>query len=885
MKHFYKTLTIAVLLAFATPVFSEDSVRAIDADMYPSDVTYDSSIPTPAIVLGHALGEEPVRHHKLVEYITTVAELSDRMSVEVIGYSHERRPILFLVVTSPENHARIDDIRAEHVALTEPGLGATVDDGMPIVTWLNYGVHGAESSGMDASLPTIYYLAAAQGERVERLLSESVVLVTAIFNPDGHSKRVAWFDAYGGERDIADPMHIEHDFQWQMARTNHYWFDLNRQWLLLTQPEPRAWMKKWHEWRPNLTVDYHEMSGGQTYYFHPGVATRTNPLVPDEAERLMAETVRASEAFLDSQARLYFHGEAFDNYYVGKGSTFPLVNGGVGVLYEAGAALGRELETPHGLRTYRENILKHFRTSVASIEGAASLRLDYLRYQQQFYDDALEAAGDHSVKAYVFEATNDPARMHHFVDLLNSHRIDTYALGKDLSVNGESYSSANAIIVPLAQPQFHLIRSLFEIVDEFEDATFYDVSTWTMPLAFGLKYSALSGRNFNRGLVGELSAPAMPAASGPESSEYGYVFEWAGYYAPRALNRILEQDLLASVATKPFTAVTSRGDVALPRGSILVPFDRQKTDRAEITETMRIIAAEDGITVYSLASGRSATGTAGVNVGGPSFRPLKQPRALMVVGQDINLYDAGEIWHLLDHRMNMPLTMRSRDRLGDIDWDRYTHIIFPSGEYEEYEPDFSERLRLWVAEGGTVIGTRRAAQWVRDSILDYVESEVAPEPGVATDLEFGSGHEDLEADAGEQVRLDYDDKAGQEAVEVIGGAIFGGDLDITHPLGFGYDDRSIAIHKSTEDVLERTVNPYATVIVYDTPPVLSGYTSEENQLALSGTAALIAERKGQGSVILFADNPNFRGYWYGTNKLFLNALFFSTAFDAPAEEP
>ena len=426
-----------------------DRVHQADAEMYPPDANYDPSIPTPESFLGHELGHEPVRHHMLVDYLNTVAGMSDRITAEVIGYSHERRPILFLVITSPGNHARLGDIKSEHVALTEPALEQPVTEDMPVVTWLNYGVHGAESSGMDAAVPTVYHLAAARDAKTEQLLSESVVLITAIFNPDGHNQRIAWLDAYGGQNSIADPQHMEHDFNWQFARTNHYFFDLNRQWLLLTQPEPRAWMKKWHEWRPNLTVDYHEMSGGQTYYFHPGVVTRTNPLVPDEAERLMAETVKTSEALLDEKARLYFHGEDFDNYYIGKGSTFPLINGGVGVLYEAGAALGREIETDNGLRSYRDNIMKHFRTSIASIEGGVNLRVDYLEYQKNFYESALDEANSSAVKAYVFAAPDDPARMHFFVDLLNYHRINAFGLTRDITVNGESYSANDALIVPM----------------------------------------------------------------------------------------------------------------------------------------------------------------------------------------------------------------------------------------------------------------------------------------------------------------------------------------------------------------------------------------------------------------------------------------------------
>ena len=369
---------MATVFVFTCSVTAAQTVkvdaRDADVDMFSPDIAFDAAIPTPAEFLGYQLGHEPVRHHQLVDYIRHVAELSDRLTIETIGYSHERRPILFLVATSPENHTRIDDIKAQHVALTEPGSGQITTSDMPIVTWINYGVHGAEASGMDASLPFVYHLAAAQGEAIERVLNESVILVTAIFNPDGHSQRVSWLDANGGNRRITDPAHIEHSYDWRFARTNHYFFDLNRQWLLLTQPEPRAWIRKWHEWRPNLTVDYHEMGGDETYYFHPGVATRTNPLVPERAEELLAATVRTSQDFLDSEGRLYFHGEIFDNYYIGKGSTFPLVNGGVGVLYEAAATMGREVESQNGLRTYRENIRKQYRTSVASIEGAANLR-------------------------------------------------------------------------------------------------------------------------------------------------------------------------------------------------------------------------------------------------------------------------------------------------------------------------------------------------------------------------------------------------------------------------------------------------------------------------------------------------------------------------------
>ena len=872
-----------MLLIAANAAIAQDRVRAADAVLYPSDVSYDSRIPTPASVLGHELGAAPVRHHKLVEYITTVAELSDRMSVEVIGYSHERRPILFVVATSAANHARIDDLRAQHVALTEPDAGQPVLDTMPVVTWLNYGVHGAEASGMDASLPTIYYLAAAQGARVDELLANSVILVTAVFNPDGHAKRVHWFDSYGAQVPIADPQHIEHDYQWQLARTNHYHFDLNRQWLSITQPESRAWMRKWHEWRPNLSVDYHEMGSERTYFFSPGIPSRINPIIPDEADGLLAETVAASEAFLDSQSRLYFHAERYDNFFLGKGAGFPAVNGGIGLLYEAGSARGVELETPNGLRTYRENILKHFRTSLGSAFGALRQRQSLLDYQKRFYQTALEEAGDAVVRAYVFDAQDDAARLYHFVDLLNYHRIRTYELARDITVNGESYTAGQSMIVPMSQPQYRLIRAVFESINEFEDPAFYDVSAWTVPLSFNLQYEALSGRNFRGNLLGNEASLAMPVAAAPDVADYAYVFEWSAYYAPRALYRIVGEGLLASVASQSFVAQTTRGPVTFKRGSILIPFDRQEKDKQEIASIMRDIAAQDGIFVHAISSGRSAIGSAGVDLGGPSFKPLEKPNVLLVTGRDTDLYNAGEIWHLLDYRMRIPVTMRERDRLQDTDWNRYTHLVFPGGEYERYLPEYADRIRQWVNEGGTVIGIRQGSQWLRANVLDYVEP-LEGETVMVEDFATESGHDPLLTEDEEPERFDYDEKQARDAIDVIGGAIFGGDLDITHPLGFGYDQRTIALHKNIKEVMTRPVNPYATVIAYDTLPVLSGYASPANQDALSGTAALIAERKALGTIILFADDPNFRAIYYGTNKLFLNALFFSKAFEAPPEE-
>lgn len=879
-----RSVFLVILLLSGSIIYAADPVRDPDAEMYPDNVTYDEAVPTPEAFLGRPLGAAPVRHHELVDYISTVANASDRLKLEIAGYSHERRPILFIVATAPSNHSRLEEIRSQHLALNDTQADQPVSADMPVVTWLNYGVHGAESSGMDAALPVIYHLAAAQGEAFENTLQDSVVLVTAVFNPDGHAQRVSWFDAYGGQVPNPDPNHIEHDLLWTHARTNHYWFDLNRQWISVTQPEPRAWIRKWYDWSPNVSVDYHEMNPNSSYYFHPGVPARTNPVIPDAAAALAERSVRLAEDFLDDEARLYFHGEGYDTYFLGKGSGLPYINGGIGILFEAGRAEGVEMQTPLGLRTYRENIRKHYRSSIGMITQSANMKADLLDYQKNFYRSALSESARAPAQAYVFSAPGDDARMYHFLDMLDHHGIEVFDLARELQVNGQTFAAGTAKIVPTNQAQYRMIRVIFERFTEFRDPTFYDVSAWTYPLAYDLDYEILSGRNFRDNLLGSRAEVAMPEVAPPDGPDYAYAFDWTGYYAPRALGRILRKGLLARSAMRPLHVETTRGNVMLPRGSVVIPFDRQKMSSTDIEQVMQEIAAEDGIFVHSLVSGRSVDGADGVNVGGRSFAELREPKVLLVVGRGTDLYNAGEVWHLLDYRMRMPVTLRERDRLHEIDWKKYTHVVFPGGEYEEYFPTYAGRIRQWVQEGGTIIGIRHGADWVRTNVLDFVELLPGETPPFQP-LSTGSGHEESLVDDGlEPDRLDYGGKSDDEAQVLVRGTIFAGDLDITHPLGFGYADRRIALHKNRAEVMARPANPYATVISYLTPPVLSGFASSENQAALEGTAALIAERKGAGSVILFADDPNFRATWFGTNKLFMNAIFLSKAFQPLAEE-
>lgn len=819
--------------------------------------SYDQATPKPAEVFGHNIGDQPVRHDQMVRYLSQLAEASPRIAVETIGYSHEGRPILFFVVTSPENHARLDAIRENQLRRTDPKTAKKASDDMPVVTWLNYGVHGAEASGMDAVIPTLYHLAAAESEKVADQLTNSVILITAVFNPDGHARRAAWVTQYGSDVPNADPASEIHNQNWPGGRTNHYWFDLNRQWLLQTQPESRAWLTKWHEWKPEVSADFHEMGTNSTYYFHPGVPTRKYPLIPAMGRTLAYELAGYHVNWLDEQKKLYFSEEGFDNYYIGKGSTYPQVNGSLGFLFEAGAQMGIIKESDQGLKSYAENVQTHVGTSLSTIEGAVAMRGKLHSYQRKFFMDARKLAGDDDVKGYVFRAPEDHARLDMFLDLLARHQIKAYKV-KGSVKSGDRSFGAGSYIVPMAQAQYRMAKSMFNRITEFPDKVFYDVSGWTLPLAYGLDYGPVTSKVSNK--LGELATSNGFVAVEPDVAPYAYMFRWSDYYAPRALNAMLEAGILARVSKEPVEVMTTRGAVKFARGAVIISKQHQTVATGYIDRLMKMLAAENRLTIHAVTSGR--TSGAGADLGGRNtVADLRAPKALLVTGNGFASYDAGEVWHLLDHRMKIPVTLVRRDRLAGVALDRYTHVIMVGGRRASLPPMLKDKVKAWINGGGTLIAHRQGAKWVGETL-------------------FGDKKAKKDEDAGEPKRLVYKDKGQQDAEHVIGGALFESSLDLTHPMAFGIVRPLAATNKNTSFKLKVPKDPYAQVAVYSDSPLLSGYASNKRLEEIKGSPMMTAERMGKGAVILYADNPNFRATYVGAEKLFINALFFSRAFDA-----
>jgi len=825
--------------------FSAGAQKNLDLTYYlPQNITYNENIPTPKEVIGHEVGEWHVTHDKLMFYMQTLAEKSDRITIETRGETFEGRPILLLTITAPKNHQNIESIRQEHVALTENGASTLSTDAMPIVVYQGFSIHGNEPSGANAGLAYAYYLAAAQGPEIDDLLNNLIILMDPSFNPDGLQRFAYWANTNKSINLVADNNEREYHEVWPGGRTNHYWFDMNRDWLPVQLPESRARIKSFHKWLPNILTDHHEMGTNSTFFFQPGEPTRVHPLTPKMNQELTTEIGKYHARALDKIGSLYYSEENYDDYYYGKGSTFPDVNGSIGILFEQGSSRGHIQETENGLLTFPFTIRNQFTTALSTIEAAKNMRVKILDYQRDFYKDVRSEAAKSKTKSIVFGDSKDAAKAWHLAEILNRHKIKFNELTSDATIDDKNYKKGTSYAVPMNQKNHRLIKAMFEKRTNFTDSLFYDISAWTFPLAFNVDYSE-QGTLANVGY--EIVDFAPLSGNIEEKSNYAYLFEWNEYYTPKALNKIVEKGLRAKVAKSPFSVEGKQYDY----GTILIPVQNQDLNVDELYAFLKGVAQESRLQINSVSTGL----TKGIDLGSNDFDPIKKQKVAILVGKGIRSYDAGEIWHLFDTRFNMQLTKLDIAYLSSVDLGKYTDLIIPSTSSREggLSKKYVEKIKEWVKDGGTLIGYRNVAEWLNKN--EVIALNFKKDTLVAQNISFAK-------------KRDF------SGAQVTGGAIFEAKLDLSHPINFGYKNDKLALFRNTNVYIEPDKNSYNNPIQYTNNPLLSGYISEENLELLKGTVPFQVKKVGKGRVIVFTDNTNFRAFWYGTNKLLMNAIFF-----------
>ena len=832
-----KLLTSLFMLA----LFSMQAQDQLDLSYYlPDGVQYDPNIPTPKSVIGHEVGEWHVTHDKLVEYMKVLAQASDRITLEDRGVTFEGRPLLLLTITSPENHANIETIRKEHLELSNnPDATVSITD-MPIVVYQGFSIHGNEPSGANAGLAVAYYLAAVQGEEIDSLLKNVVVLFDPSYNPDGLQRFAYWANTNKAINVNPDPNDREYHEVWPGGRTNHYYFDMNRDWLPVQLPESRARIKSFHHWQPNILTDHHEMGTNASFFFQPGIPSRTHPLTPKMNQELTKSIGNYHAKALDKIGSLYYTEESFDDFYYGKGSTFPDINGGIGILFEQASSRGHAQESANGVLTFPFTVRNQFTAALSTLEAAQALRTDILTYHQDFYKNAKKEALASKQQTLVFGGTKDASKTARLAEILQRHQIDVYKLKTSTEISGSSFAPDYSYAVEMDQKNHRLIKAMFEKRTKFQDSLFYDVSAWTFPLAFDVSYGYSKGKDLKGSQVTGLD---LPKGMVSQKSNYAYLMEWHEYYTPKALNSILSEGLRAKVGMKTFSLEGKSFDY----GTILIPVANQSMSADEMHNFMQTVAQDAHVQITGVSTGL----TAGIDLGSNNFKALEQPKVAMIVGGRTSSYDAGEVWHLFDTRFDMKITKIDKDYFNRVDLSRYTTIIMVSGS--DLDKAGTEKLKAWVSNGGNVVAYRYALNYLKNQEFlkfDWVKSKP------------------------ETRNVNFESKGDFRGAQVIGGAIFAANQDRTHPINFGYDGDNISMFRNTTLFIQAAESSYMNPLQYTASPLQSGYISKENAAVIGNTLPLVIGRKGRGKVIGFTDNTNFRAFWYGTNKLLMNAVFF-----------
>lgn len=834
---------------------------------------YDAGVPAPASVLGYDLGERFTPHHRIVRYAEAVAAASPRVQLDTVAYSHEGREVLLATVTSAANQARLDAIRRAAARLADP-RGASAAEladlvtTTPTIVWLGYAVHGNEASGVEAALATLYELAAGQDAGTRMILDSVVVLIDPVQNPDGHERHVQQVLWDRGRFPTPNPRAMEHQLSWHGARTNHYLFDLNRDWMVHVHPETRGRMEVFTSWFPHVAADIHEMGSNTTYFFAPPmdpVNQNVHPLIWKGWDRFSRGN---AEAF-DEQGLGFFTREGFDEFFPGYGPSWPIMSGAIGMTYEQASSRGGAIERDDGtVLTLRDAARGHYMASIATLRTAALHRTervaDYLAFRQ-----AAVRNNARSPMRTVLLADDGQGRATALVDVLGRHGVEVGRLARPADVNATAYGGnrsarvrleAGTWVVDLAQPQGVLARALLEpdaaldpdfVSDELarreagERTRFYDMTGWALPYLFRVDAwwtgSAVAGvdPSADRAVA---SSPGATVAV-PERAGYAYAFEPGAEASLRLLAALLAADVRVRHAPRAFRAAGTD----FPHGAFVVVVGRND---AAVHDVIREKAREAGARVIAIHSARVDTGP---DLGSSSVRPIPEARVALVGGDGVSTSSFGAAWHTFDEHLRFPV---ARIRLDDLTraLDDFNVVVLPSafdipsilGETG------TAALRRWVQGGGTLITLDGATAWL------------ASEDG------FGR----LQA---RQETERADGQPGAPLPAAVPGAILRARADGPSPLLAGVTHAELPVLLFGSAIYDEPtdVRPGEVVLRYaDADRLrLAGYLWPEVPEQVAETPYLWTERLGTGRIVAFTADPNFRGMWRGLLPLFANAVF------------
>ncbi|MBO6536995.1 MAG: zinc carboxypeptidase [Balneolaceae bacterium] len=812
-----------------------------------------AQVQSPAEFLGYELGDEWTPHYKVYNYFQHVAENSDMVAMEDYGLTYEGRELTHVVVTSRQNHANLEEIRTNNLKLVGLESGEPTENTKAIV-WMSYNVHGNETSSSEAAMHTIYELVTEK----TAWLNDVVVIIDPMVNPDGRDQYVNWNRTVTGAFIDADPISREHMEPWPGGRTNHYHFDLNRDWAWQTQVESQQRKDIYFNWMPHVHVDFHEQGYNSPYYFAPA-AKPFHKAITDWQKEYQTMIGRNNAKYFDEEGWMYFTKERFDLFYPSYGDTWPTFNGAIGMTYEqAGhSRAGLAIETAEGdTLTLRDRLIHHSTSGLSTVEITAMNADRVVDEFGKFFDD-VRNNGSGEYKTYIVKKSSNPDKVAMMMRYLIDQNIQVQAAASDSRANGFDYATGQTgrvnveegdFVISTKQPMGNLVRVLFEPSPELEDSVTYDITAWEMHYAYGVDGFALTGDIATKAVEME----NMPIDTEMIERPYAYIAKWNSLDDLKFLASLLKEGVRPRYTMNPF----SIDGKEYATGTLVITRNGNHTMGARFDDIVKTLADAHNREIHAVTTGFVDSGN---DFGSSSVQLIDPPKIVLVSGEGTSSNMVGHIWHFFDQQISYPISLVNMDDLAYMDWSKVDVLIMPSGSYSRtFGESGLNDLKEWIRGGGRLIAVEGANRFL------------AGQDGFA--LQRKSGGDESNDDPEANLRI-YGNSERDFITNFNAGSVYELDLDTTNPLVFGYGDKymSLKLGSTAYEYLDNGWN--AAVAKSGTPR--SGFVGAAAQKNLEHSLSFGFQNMGSGQVIYMIDNPFYRGFWHNGKLLIGNAVFFS----------
>lgn len=803
---------------------------------------------SPAEFLGYELGTRFTRHHQMEAYFKHVAEVTPNIQLQYYGETYEHRPLFVAYIASEKNFNRLETIRQSNLARTGLENHPVLPD-QPALVWLSYNVHGNEAVSMEASMQTLYELANKSYIHTQKWLENTVVIIDPCINPDGRDRYANWYNQYVNFPNNPDPNSKEHHEPWISGRSNHYMFDLNRDWAWLTQKESQARLALYNQWLPQVHVDFHEQGVDSPYYFAPA-AEPYHEVITDWQREFQRLIGRNHAKYFDQKGWLYFTKERFDLLYPSYGDTYPIYSGAIGMTYEQGGS-GRAglavINQEGNLLTLKDRIAHHYTTGLSTIEVSAQNSAKLLAEFETYYKNQAPSR----FKSFAISAKNDKDALERLTSLLSAHRIKygtanagTTTKGFDYMLGAETSRATLAkgdLVIPVNQPKGNLVRVLFEPKTKVSDSLTYDITAWTLPFAYNLQAYALENTvSFDDAFDSkrETTFPAVP--------HYAYLAKWKDVSDARFLSDLLNEKIKVRFSTKPFTV----NGKSFERGTLIITRANNPL-RNDFDAVVKEISQKHQKEIHGATTGFVDSGN---DFGSNEVHYIRPPKVALLSGEGTSTLSFGEVWHFFEQELGYPVTVIDTDYFDRIDLNDYNTLILPNGFYGSVMNESArKKIDEWVRNGNKLI-------LMQNALNSFADKE-------------GFGLKNTDENEKDSVNLiPFEMEERENIKNFTAGSIFKLKTDLTNPLMFGlhHNYYSLKLSGRTFKLLENGQN---SGYIGSANDLMNGFIGAELLKKVSNTLVFGVENKGQGAVIYMADNPLFREFWHSGKLVFSNALF------------